>query len=425
MTRTFDPARAGLYEAMRMSRRGLMGTSLATVIEVSAASGAPSSTTSGTMKGGSDLLGPGISHELAIRRAASLTDVRYDLDLDLTQRDIASGSVRIAFKRAGSADDLVLDFRGPNLTDLRINGQPIAAPDWRSGHVRIPKARLLGGENRIEADFTTPIAASGAAIIRFDDHSDGATYLYTLLVPSDANLLFPCLDQPDLKARFRWTIRAPFAWSVLANARVQSQRADGASTVWSFGQTEPIPTYLAAFAAGPWATWPSAPPGERPITLYARASRRAEVDAEAIIKSNRDAARWLADWFGVPFPFGKLDALLAPAFPFGGMEHVGEIFYNENSFIFREPPTYSQRLGRDSTIYHEVSHQWFGDFVTMRWFDDLWLKEGFATYMAQQTHRLRRRFHQRHQFGVAAAGQPRRSQEQLRPHRLQQGALDH
>ncbi|MCI1143591.1 M1 family metallopeptidase [Sphingomonas sp. WKB10] len=92
--------------------------------------------------------------------------------------------------------------------------------------------------------------------------------------------------------------------------------------------------------------------------------------------------RWLSDWFGVPFPFAKLDLLLAPAFPFGGMEHVGAVFYNEDRFIFREPPTLPQRLGRDATIYHEISHQWFGDFVTMRWFDDLWLKEGFATYMA-------------------------------------------
>ena len=109
---------------------------------------------------------------------------------------------------------------------------------------------------------------------------------------------------------------------------------------------------------------------------------RAEVDAEAQIATNRAAVRWLSDWFGVPFPFAKLDLLLAPAFPFGGMEHVGAVFYNEGRFIFREPPTLPQRLGRDATIYHEISHQWFGDFVTMRWFDDLWLKEGFATYTA-------------------------------------------
>ena len=137
-----------------------------------------------------------------------------------------------------------------------------------------------------------------------------------------------------------------------------------------------------AFAAGPWATWESAPAGRRAITLYARRARAAEVDADSLIGANRDALEWLEEYFGIPYPFAKLDMLLAPAFPFGGMEHPGAIFYNESRFVFREPPTWSDRLGRDATIYHEVAHQWFGDLVTMRWFDDLWLKEGFSTYVA-------------------------------------------
>ncbi|MBV9109838.1 MAG: ERAP1-like C-terminal domain-containing protein [Gemmatimonadetes bacterium] len=325
---------------------------------------------------------PGISRELARERAATLSEVRYDLWLDLTQRDSAAGIVRMAFNRAKGAGDLVADFRGPTLAEVRANGDAVRDFDWRNGHVRIPSHHLVSGPNVLEMRFTTRIAPAGAAIIRFDDRSDSSTYLYTLLVPSDANLLFPCLDQPDLKARFRWRLSAPPQWTVLANARALSRDTAPAGVTWTFAQTEPIPTYLAAFAAGPWATWASAPAGERPVTLYARASRRREVDADSVIAANRAAARWLEGWFGVPFPFSKLDAMLAPAFPFGGMEHVGEIFYNENSFIFREPPTLTQRLGRDATIYHEVSHQWFGDLVTMRWFDDLWLKEGFATYMA-------------------------------------------
>ncbi|HEY3812813.1 MAG TPA: M1 family aminopeptidase [Caulobacteraceae bacterium] len=329
------------------------------------------------------LLDPGISRALADHRSATLSDVRYAIALDLTQGDSAKGAVRMSFRRQAGAGDLIVDFRGPALTGVRANDRVVEGLVWRDGHFIVPARYLNTGVNRLEAEFTTPIAASGASIIRFDDKSDGATYLYTLLVPSDANLLFPCFDQPNLKARITWTLRAPSTWTVLANAVPHSRidDKDGASA-WRFAETEPIPTYLAAFGAGPWATWTSAPPNERPTTLYARASRRAEVDADTIIASNRDAAKWLADWFGVPFPFSKLDALLAPAFPFGGMEHVGEIFYNENSFVFREPPTPLQLLARDSTIYHEVSHQWFGDLVTMQWFDDLWLKEGFATYMA-------------------------------------------
>jgi aminopeptidase N len=365
---------------VRISRRATLGGVASAAVALAA--GAPARAWSpATEPDRARLLAPGISHALALHRAATLSDLRYDLSLDVTARDVTTGSVSMSFRRSADAGDLIVDFRGSALTDLRTNGRPVEAPAWRDGHVVIPERLLADGANVVEARFSTSIAASGASIIRFDDKSDGATYLYTLLVPSDANLLFPCFDQPDLKARLRWRIRAPAAWKVLANGRVQSRERAGDATFWTFAETKPISTYLAAFAAGPWTTWTSAPAGEQPITLYARASRRAEVDADPVIQANRDAARWLEGWFGTPFPFSKLDALLAPAFPFGGMEHVGEIFYNENAFIFREPPTLPQRLGRDSVVYHEVSHQWFGDLVTMKWFDDLWLKEGFATYM--------------------------------------------
>jgi aminopeptidase N len=323
---------------------------------------------------------PGISLELARHRAATLSAVSYSIALDVTARDTAAGNVRMEFERAAGAGDLVLDFRGPRLGRVAVNGVEVTDGEWARGHLRIPERHLRAGRNRVEADFTAAIAPAGAPIIRSDDALDGATYLYTLLVPADANALFPCFDQPDLKARVRARITAPAGWTVVANGALEGRGAGG--TEWSFAETEPISTYLIAFAAGPWATWESAPPGERPITLYARSSRRAEVDADSLIRANRRAAVWLERFFGVPFPFARLDALLAPAFPFGGMEHVGTIFYNESQFVFREPPTLPQRLGRESTIYHEVAHQWFGDLVTMKWFDDLWLKEGFATYLA-------------------------------------------
>ncbi|HEX8362115.1 MAG TPA: M1 family aminopeptidase, partial [Longimicrobium sp.] len=322
-----------------------------------------------------DPMQAGVSLELARSRAATLSDVRYALALDVTGRDSARGSVEVDVKRAPGAGDLVLDFRGPALRAVRANGAHVADFEWRSGHLRIPARHLRAGDNRVEAEFTTRIAPAGAPIIRADDAKDGASYLYTLLVPADANALFPCFDQPDLKARVSTRITAPAAWKVLANGALEGRDTAAGGVTWRFGATEPISTYLIAFAAGPWATWESGG-----LTLYARASRRAEVDADSLMDSNRRAAAWLAGYFGVPFPFAKMDALLAPAFPFGGMEHVGAIFYNEAQFVFREPPTLSQRLGREQTIYPEVAHQWFGDLVTMRWFDDLWLKEGFATY---------------------------------------------
>jgi aminopeptidase N len=333
--------------------------------------------------GADSLMGTGVSRALAIARAAQIRDVRYELMLDLTERDSSRGTATIRF-RVGKPSDVILDYRGQRLGTVTVNGKRLETPDYNGAHIRLPAAALVGGENQVSIVFVTRIAAAGASIIRYRDVTDGAEYLYTLLVPADANQLFPCFDQPDLKARVKFVATVPRDWHVLANGPEipSSSRATNApATTHEFDWTEPISTYLIAFAAGPWATVTSKA-STRPITLYMRKSRAAEAEADSIILANDVAANWLEKYFARPFPFKKHDVLLAPAFPFGGMEHPGAIFYNEDRFIYRERPTLTQRLGRTSTIYHEVAHQWFGDLVTMKWFDDLWLKEGFATYMA-------------------------------------------
>jgi aminopeptidase N len=335
------------------------------------------------------LMGPGVSQELAAYRAERLRDVRYDLRLDVTSRDTATGHVTVRFTRVGEGD-VVLDFRGLRLAGALANGRPIAGLIANGAHVRVPARALRAGTNRLDFDFAAAIAPSGASVIRYHDATDGADYLYTLLVPADANQLFPCFDQPDLKARVTLSLVAPRGWSAVANGALLSapsasapsaSAASDAATTFRFAETRPISTYLIAFAAGPWTRVTASPDG-RPLTMYVRRSRAAEAEADSLIAANARALRWLERYFDQPYPFGKYDFVLAPAFPFGGMEHPGAVFYNEERFIFRERPTVTQRLGRTATIYHEVAHQWFGDLVTMRWFDDLWLKEGFATYMA-------------------------------------------
>jgi aminopeptidase N len=332
----------------------------------------------------SRLMEPGVSQELAAYRAERLRDVRYDLRLDVTRRDTASGHVTVRFARAGEGD-VILDFRGLRIGGALANGRPIAGLVANGAHVRVPAAALRAGANTLDFDFAAAIAPSGASIIRYHDATDGADYLYTLLVPADANQLFPCFDQPDLKARVTLSLVTPRGWTAVANgALVSADSASSASdavATFRFAETKPVSTYLIAFAAGPWARVTAAPDG-RPLTMYVRRSRAGEAEADSLIAQNARALRWLERYFDQPYPFGKYDFVLAPAFPFGGMEHPGAVFYNEERFIFRERPTVTQRLGRTATIYHEVAHQWFGDLVTMRWFDDLWLKEGFATYMA-------------------------------------------
>ena len=326
------------------------------------------------------LAGPGVSLALATQRAARVRDVRYDLVMDVTAADSATGRVAVRFHLRRPAE-VILDFRGTLHGRVRANGRALPAVTHTGAHIRVPASALHAGNNRLDFDFATPIAAAGASIIRVKDPADSATYLYTLLVPSDASLLFPCFDQPDLKARVTLTLTTPFGWKAVANGTRLRSASTSRGVVTTFRETEPISTYLIAFAAGPWEEL-QAKGSRKPISLFVRKSRLADVDADSIILANDRAASWLEDYFGTRFPFQKLDLVLAPAFPFGGMEHPGAVFYSEERFVFRERPTLPQRLGRTATIYHEIAHQWFGDLVTMQWFDDLWLKEGFATYMA-------------------------------------------
>ena len=324
----------------------------------------------------SGLMTPGVSRALASRRAAQLSDVRYGLNLDVSRPDTAVGVVHITF-RLRSPTDIILDFRGQSLSNVLVDGVRRGV-EWNGAHVRVPARILRAGENTFAAAFTTPIAPAGSPIIRFHDETDGRDYLYTLLVPSDAQALFPCFDQPDLKARLRLELEVPNGWTAIANGR-QITSPNTAPTRFAFAETDPLPTYLFAFAAGPYTRFLGGP---RSTPLLVRASRAREVEVDSLQNQVASALGSLERYFGIPYPFQQFQYMLAPAFPFGGMEHPGVTMFNEESFIYREPPTLTQRLGRRATIYHEVAHQWFGDDVTMEWFDDLWLKEGFATYMA-------------------------------------------
>ncbi|HET7584503.1 MAG TPA: M1 family aminopeptidase [Gemmatimonadaceae bacterium] len=323
---------------------------------------------------------PGVSHVLAEHRAAQIRNVAYAIALDVTAHDSATGHVAIRFERVRPGD-VILDFRGLHLGNVRINGAPAGTLDANGAHIRLPDRALRDGSNVVELDFAARIAPAGASIIRYHDATDGNDYLYTLLVPADANALFPCFDQPDLKARVTLQLTVPRAWTALANGRVAGADTLAGHIRYRFAETKPLSTYLIAFAAGPWTRFSSTVAGHE-VALYVRASRAHEVDADTLLALNARALDWLEHYFARPYPFDKFAMLLAPAFPFGGMEHPGAIFYNEDRFIFRERPTLPRILGREATIFHEVAHQWFGDLVTMRWFDDLWLKEGFATYMA-------------------------------------------
>ena len=342
----------------------------------------------------------GVPRELARARARTVAGIRYRVHFTLLPKapNVAGREeLRFQLKTAGP---LLLDFREGAVNRLAINGMPAPVKE-ESGHILLPADRLRAGENTVSLDFTAPLAPAGKAITRFEDKSDNTEYLYTLFVPMDASMAFPCFDQPDLKGRFRLEVTAPESWTVISNTGVEKLLPEGTGmrrTV--FAETRPISTYLFAFAAGPFRRVPAV--GGQP-GLFVRQSQLKAAVSEAP-EVQQMAARgivYLQHYFAQPFPFPKYDMVLVPGFPYGGMEHAGATFLREESVLFRTAPTHTDRVNRDLLVLHELTHQWFGDLVTMRWFDDLWLKEGFAQYMAYNTlaalapaENAWRRFHQ-------------------------------
>ena len=284
---------------------------------------------------------------------------------------------------------------------------------------------VVAGENVIQLDFTSPILTSGSAITRYVDKEDGSEYLYSLFVPSDASTAFPVFDQPDIKGRFQFEVFAPEDWIVVSNESKPKYNRFGDPAEYQklrtrrlkaneFLPTKPISTYVFAFAAGPFEKVEdnyvrremveSVPlahdeaaqedyrkraekgllPTRVSTSLYVRKSQAAKFKAHAaeVFRLNREAVKYFEEYFDYKFPFPKYDLVLIPEFPFGGMENAGATFLREASIIFPQEPTKNDHISRATLIFHEAAHQWFGDTVTMRWFDDLWLKEGFATFTA-------------------------------------------
>jgi aminopeptidase N len=380
-------------------------------------------------------IGPGVSQELARWRAARYSDVRYKLNLTLEKMSpVLKGTIEIRLKvsepgavATGFLPAIILDWRKikgsealSTISNVVVNGvkNPVATAPGSDEHLVFRDGVVLG-ENVIKLDFTSPILTSGSAITRYIDKEDGSEYIYSLFVPSDASTAFPVFDQPDLKARFKLHIHVPNAWNVVSNEKwdglITARQCeslpsrDGKATNppdcgsdFGFDETKPISTYVFAFAAGPWerVSSPHVSKGstsnssnvEPSLTvglptaetsIYVRKSQASKFQPHAaeVFRLNREAIKYFEQYFDYKFPFPKYDLVLIPEFPFGGMEHAGATFLRESAIIFPQEPTKGDHISRATLIFHEAAHQWFGDTVTMRWFDDLWLKEGFATFM--------------------------------------------
>lgn len=317
----------------------------------------------------------GIPEALARERAARISDLRYEVTLRIpvTRDQPVTGHMRATFALADTAP-LAFDFAQPtkNLLAMQANTH-IVPPEITSQHIVIPTTALVQGENLIEFEFV----AGEAPLNRSDD------YLYALFVPARASEAMPLFDQPDLKARWKLVLNLPPSWTAVSNGKQMGSVGGPDQRGMIFEETQPISTYLFSFAAGRFSV-ETAERNGRTFRMFHRETdaKKLERNRNTIFDLQAHALAWLEEYTAIPYAFGKFDFVLIPSFQFGGMEHPGAIFYNASSLLLDETATQTQLLGRASLIAHETAHMWFGDLVTMKWFNDVWMKEVFANVMA-------------------------------------------
>ena len=321
--------------------------------------------------------GRGIPEGLARARADAIHALRYELSFVVpsSRGETVQGRATVRFTLA-APHRVVFDFAQPpdRVRRVRANGVDVA-PVFSDGHIILPPSSTRSGENQIDIEF----AAGDDSLNRNEE------FLYTLFVPARAHLAFPCFDQPNLKARYTLSLDVPADWQAVANgAAVQSETDAGRRRI-RFSETQPLPTYLFSFAAGKF-TVETATRNGREMRMFHRETDAAKVarNRDAVFDLHAAALAWLEDYTNIDYAFGKFDFVLVPSFQFSGMEHAGAILYNAQSLLLDESATQNQLLARASVIAHETAHMWFGDLVTMQWFNDVWVKEVFASFIGSK-----------------------------------------
>ncbi|WP_329548211.1 aminopeptidase N [Streptomyces sp. NBC_01356] len=311
---------------------------------------------------------------------AKLLDVHhYGIALDLTGGDDTFDSRTVIRFTARTDADTFVELKPAELRSVTLDGQPLD-PETLDEN-RLPLKGLTAGEHELRVDAAMRYSRTGEGMHRFTDPTDGETYLYTQLFMEDVQRVFAAFDQPDLKAVFELSVTAPEGWTVLANG-VTEHLGEGR---WEAAATPLISTYLVAVAAGPWHSVRTEHRG-LPFGIHCRRSLAPYLDADAdeILDVTRACYDRYHEKFDEPYPFDSYDQAFVPEFNAGAMENPGLVTFRDD-FVYRSAVTDTERQTRAMVIAHEMAHMWFGDLVTLRWWDDIWLNESFAEYMGYQT----------------------------------------
>ncbi|WP_296702597.1 M1 family aminopeptidase [Algoriphagus sp.] len=318
---------------------------------------------------------PGISLELAKFRKEQISDIHYTLNFSIpkSKNEAIQSILKLTLEISNLDHPLILDFneKSENIKSISVNSKNTLVKHEKE-HIIIDIEHLKKGENSIDIEFI----AGDLSLNRNDD------FLYTLLVPDRASTLFPCFDQPDLKGIYTLTITAPNNWEVLAGAPEIKSTEDGEFIKHEFGKSDLMSSYLFSFVAGDFKTANSE--GDFPQKMLYRETNPEKIEASIpeVFTLHRKSMDFLEDYTRYTFPFQKLDFATIPIFQYGGMEHVGAIQYRESALFLDGDATDSELLSRAKLIGHETAHMWFGDLVSIEWFNDVWMKEVFAGFMA-------------------------------------------
>jgi len=323
-----------------------------------------------------------LSRDETARRAASITlrEVRVELDLAGAPERARTGfSTTTTLTFDATEAETWLDFIGESVDRVTVDGEEREVR-WDGARILLDR---LGGSHVVRVEGVAAYSRSGEGMHRFHDPVDGETYLYTQYEPADSRRVMACFEQPDLKASYTFRVVAPAGWHVLSNqSPAHVTPGIGVQTV-EFAPTLPISSFITSVAAGPYARidgeW-SRDDQSISLGVLCRASLAEHLEADEILEVTRQGLDFFSDAFAYPYPWGKYDQIFVPEYNLGAMENPGLVTFTE-AYINRGAATDAQRGARANTILHEMAHMWFGDLVTMRWWDDLWLKESFADYM--------------------------------------------
>ncbi|WNI32518.1 aminopeptidase N [Streptomyces sp. ITFR-6] len=312
-------------------------------------------------------------------RAQFLDVQRYTIDLDLTAGEETFDSRTLIRFTARADGDTFVEIKPATLRSISLDGQPLDPADLDGN--RFPLTALTSGEHELRVDAAMRYSRTGEGMHRFTDPTDNETYVYTQLFMEDVQRVFAAFDQPDLKSVFALTVTAPEGWTVLGNG-ITEHTGNGR---WTIAPTPPISTYLVAVAAGPWHSVTTEHAG-LPFGIHCRASLAPHLDADAdeILDITRACFDRFQEKFDEPYPFDSYDQAFVPEFNAGAMENPGLVTFRDE-FVYRSAVTDTERQTRGMVIAHEMAHMWFGDLVTLAWWDDIWLNESFAEYMGYQT----------------------------------------